>query len=222
MLACVANREQFPRLGPAVTTLARQDGRPSARRQQAAPDPPGSVWLASISARTDSDRSRTVCLRGNDALTAGTFVDRASAQEAISGGGEDQRCEDTFQDDRSTPKLAALQYYQLSIPAPKSPSGSSPLVEKGKAVSQHRALSAISTFRPVHRPAPTAFRRELGIDFSRPIVHPHSTPGAAGPFCSAIKGGFYPTAVPTPLRVNHYDTTSSSSSPRTRIALAIT
>ncbi|MCI0541293.1 MAG: hypothetical protein L0Z50_39335 [Verrucomicrobiales bacterium] len=115
--------------------------------------------------------------------------------------------------DLITPKLAALQLYQLSIPAPKPPAGSfSPdAAEHGRSLFSGKAQCATCHVPPIytepgwnmHTPA------EIGIDdfqSSRSPDKRYRTTPLGGLFTRA-KGGFYHDGRFTTLRevVDHYD-----------------
>jgi cytochrome c peroxidase len=116
--------------------------------------------------------------------------------------------------DRSTGKLAALHYYQLSIPAPKAPAGSFNAAgfERGKAVFAGHGGCARCHVPPlftepghnVHAPS------EIGVDAfqaDRSPTHAYRTAPLAG-LWSHQKGGFYHDGRFATLMdvVNHYDT----------------
>jgi hypothetical protein len=70
--------------------------------------------------------------------------------------------------DLITPKLAALQYYQLSIPAPEPPKGSfDPIAAaRGKTVFEGKAKCATCHVPPLYTEPgwPMHAAREIGID----------------------------------------------------------
>jgi hypothetical protein len=115
--------------------------------------------------------------------------------------------------DRVTPKLAALHFYQLSIPAPKAPAGSydEAAFERGKAVFNGAAKCATCHVPPLftepgrnlHAPS------EIGIDSfqaDRSPTHMYRTAPLAGLWAHQ-KGGFYHDGrfATLPDVVNHYD-----------------
>jgi hypothetical protein len=116
------------------------------------------------------------------------------------------------EEDRTTSKLAALHYYQLSIPAPKAPPGSfnQANAERGRALFDGKAGCARCHVPPLftepghnlHTPA------EVGIDAfqaDRSPTHMYRTAPLAG-LWSHQKGGFYHDGrFPTLMDVvNHY------------------
>jgi hypothetical protein len=115
--------------------------------------------------------------------------------------------------DRVTAKLAALHFYQLSIPAPKAPAGSydKAAFERGKAIFEGTAKCATCHVPPLytepghnlHTPS------EIGIDSfqaDRSPTHMYRTAPLAG-LWSHQKGGFYHDGRFATLTdvVNHYD-----------------
>lgn len=115
--------------------------------------------------------------------------------------------------DRVTPKLAALHFYQLSLPAPKAPAGSydEAAFERGKIVFNGVAKCATCHVPPLftepgrnlHAPA------EIGIDSfqaDRSPTHMYRTAPLAGLWAHQ-KGGFYHDGrfATLPDVVNHYD-----------------
>ena len=117
--------------------------------------------------------------------------------------------------DLITPKLAALHFYQLAIPAPKAPEGSFDEVaaERGKAIFNGKAQCATCHVPPIftepgwntHTPA------EIGIDDFQANRGPdkrYRTTPLAG-LWSRQKGGFYHDGrFPTlGAVVDHYNTT---------------
>jgi CxxC motif-containing protein (DUF1111 family) len=115
--------------------------------------------------------------------------------------------------DRVTPKLAALHFYQLSLPAPKAPAGSydEAAFERGKAVFNGAAKCAACHVPPLftepgrnlHAPS------EIGIDSyqaDRSPTHMYRTAPLAGLWAHQ-KGGFYHDGRFATLLdvVNHYD-----------------
>ena len=115
--------------------------------------------------------------------------------------------------DRVTPKLAALHFYQLSLPAPKAPAGSYDEVafERGKAIFNGAGKCAACHVPPLftepghnlHAPS------EIGIDSfqaDRSPTHMYRTAPLAGLWAHQ-KGGFYHDGrfATLPEVVNHYD-----------------
>jgi len=115
--------------------------------------------------------------------------------------------------DRVTPKLAALHFYQLSIPAPAAPAGSynKAAFERGKALFNGAAKCATCHVPPLftepgnnlHAPS------EVGVDSfqaDRSPTHMYRTAPLAG-LWTHQKGGFYHDGRFTSLLdvVNHYD-----------------
>jgi len=116
--------------------------------------------------------------------------------------------------DRTTARLAALHFYQLSIPAPKAPSGSynQAAFERGKGLFNGTAKCATCHVPPLftepgnnlHAP------NEIGIDAfqaDRSPTHMYRTAPLAG-LWTHEKGGFYHDGRFATLVdvVNHYDT----------------
>jgi hypothetical protein len=115
--------------------------------------------------------------------------------------------------DRVTAKLAALHFYQLSIPAPKAPAGSydTAAFERGKAIFEGTAKCATCHVPPLftepghnlHAPS------EIGIDSFQADRSPtkmYRTAPLAGLWAHQ-KGGFYHDGrfATLPDVVNHYD-----------------
>jgi hypothetical protein len=115
--------------------------------------------------------------------------------------------------DRLTSKLAALHFYQLSIPAPKAPAGSynSTAFERGKTLFDGAARCATCHVPPLftepgnnlHAPS------EIGVDSfqaDRSPTHMYRTAPLAG-LWTHQKGGFYHDGRFSTLLdvVNHYD-----------------
>ena len=99
--------------------------------------------------------------------------------------------------DRVTAKLAALQYYQLSIPAPTPPKGSfdAAAAERGKALFDGKAGCATCHVPPLFSEPgwPMHTAQEIGIDAFQADRSPDSryrTTPLKGLFARA-KGGFY-------------------------------
>jgi hypothetical protein len=116
--------------------------------------------------------------------------------------------------DKSTAKLAALHFYQLSIPAPKPPAGSynQAAFERGRVVFNGKARCANCHIPPLftepgnnlHAPS------EIGVDTfqaDRSPTHMYRTAPLAG-LWTHQKGGFYHDGRFATLLdvVNHYDT----------------
>lgn len=115
--------------------------------------------------------------------------------------------------DRVTPKLAALHFYQLSIPAPKAPAGSydEAAFERGKAVFNGQGQCAKCHVPPLftepghnlHTP------EEMGIDAfqaDRSPTHMYRTAPLAGLWAHQKGGFFHDGRFATLLDVvNHYD-----------------
>jgi CxxC motif-containing protein (DUF1111 family) len=115
--------------------------------------------------------------------------------------------------DRLTSKLAALHFYQLSLPAPKAPAGSynKAAFERGKAVFDGAGKCATCHVPPLftepgnnlHAPS------EIGVDSfqaDRSPTHMYRTAPLAG-LWSHQKGGFYHDGRFATLSdvVDHYD-----------------
>src|SRR6476469_7758596 len=116
--------------------------------------------------------------------------------------------------DRVTPKLAALHFYQLALPAPKAPAGSYDKVafERGKTVFNGAGQCATCHVPPLytepghnmHTPS------EIGIDSfqaDRSPTHMYRTAPLAGLWAHQKGGFFHDGRFATLLDVvNHYDT----------------
>jgi hypothetical protein len=116
--------------------------------------------------------------------------------------------------DRVTPKLAALHFYQLALPAPKAPAGSYDKVafERGKTVFNGAGQCATCHVPPLytepghnmHTPS------EIGIDSfqaDRSPTHMYRTAPLAGLWAHQEGGFFHDGRFATLLDVvNHYDT----------------
>jgi hypothetical protein len=152
---------------------------------------------------------------GTEMHGAATFFDgRLSDKDqypvsAKSGAGNTRNAPD-----RTTARLAALHFYQLSIPAPKAPSGSydQAAFERGKALFNGAARCATCHVPPLftepghnlHAP------NEIGIDAfqaDRSPTHMYRTAPLAG-LWTHEKGGFYHDGRFATLAdvVNHYNT----------------
>jgi hypothetical protein len=145
---------------------------------------------------------------------SGTFVDQRLAdarQFPVSARSGSSNTRGT--PDRITPKLAALHFYQLAIPAPTPPSGSfdAAAAGRGKEVFDGKAKCASCHVPPLftepgqnlHTPA------EMGVDSfqaDRSPTHMYRTAPLAG-LWSHQKGGFYHDGRFASLRdvVDHYD-----------------
>ncbi len=115
--------------------------------------------------------------------------------------------------DRTTGKLAALHFYQLSIPAPKAPAGSydAAAFERGKALFAGQAQCATCHVPPLYtEPGHNLHTpEEIGIDSfqaDRSPTHMYRTAPLAG-LWTHQKGGFYHDGRFASLMevVNHYD-----------------
>jgi len=100
-------------------------------------------------------------------------------------------------DDQITSKLAALQFYQLAIPAPKAPEGSydKAQVERGKALFAGKANCASCHVPPLYTEPGSSLHtpEEIGIDdfqSSRSPTKKYRTTPLRG-LWSHQKGGFY-------------------------------
>ena len=146
---------------------------------------------------------------------AGTFFDaRLNDKEqypvaAKSGSGNTRGTPD-----RITSKLAALHFYQLSIPAPKAPAGSydKAAFERGRAVFNGPAKCATCHVPPLYTEPGENLHTpdEIGIDSfqaDRSPTHKYRTAPLAG-LWTHQKGGFYHDGRFATLSdvVNHYDT----------------
>ena len=116
--------------------------------------------------------------------------------------------------DKTTSKLAALQFYQLSLPAPKAPAGSydKAAFERGKAIFNGQGKCATCHVPPLYtEPGHNLHASsEMGIDSfqaDRSPTHMYRTAPLAG-LWTHQKGGFYHDGrFATLLDVaNHYDT----------------
>jgi len=146
---------------------------------------------------------------------AGTFFDaRLNDKEqypvaAKSGSGNTRGTPD-----RITSKLAALHFYQLSIPAPKAPAGSyhKAAFERGRAAFNGPAKCATCHVPPLYTEPGENLHTpdEIGIDSfqaDRSPTHKYRTAPLAG-LWTHQKGGFYHDGRFATLSdvVNHYDT----------------
>jgi hypothetical protein len=128
---------------------------------------------------------------------------------AKSGSGETRNTPD-----KTTAKLGALHFYQLSIPAPKAPAGSYDKVafERGKAIFDGPAKCATCHVPPLYtEPGHNLHTpEEIGIDSfqaDRSPTHMYRTAPLAGLWAHQ-KGGFYHDGrfATLPDVVSHYDT----------------
>jgi hypothetical protein len=115
--------------------------------------------------------------------------------------------------DRVTPKLAALHFYQLSIPAPKAPAGSydQAAFDRGKAIFEGTAKCATCHVPPLYTEpgrnlhAPS----EIGIDSfqaDRSPTRMYRTAPLAGLWTHQTGGFYHDGRFATLLDVvNHYD-----------------
>jgi len=117
--------------------------------------------------------------------------------------------------DKSTSKLPGLQFYQLSIPAPKAPAGSFNVAafEKGKAVFNEKGKCASCHVPPLFTEPGNGLHaaKEIGVDSftaDRSPTHAYRTAPLGG-LWSHQKGGFYHDGRFATLAdvVNHYDAT---------------
>src|SRR5512143_3964731 len=145
---------------------------------------------------------------------SGTFFDARLADQAqFPVAAKTRSWETRGVPDRLTAKLAALHYYQLSIPAPKAKAGSfdGPGAERGRGLFAGKAKCATCHVPPLytepgnnlHAPA------EMGVDAfqaDRSPTHMYRTAPLAGLWAHQ-KGGFYHDGRFAKLLdvVNHYD-----------------
>jgi CxxC motif-containing protein (DUF1111 family) len=117
--------------------------------------------------------------------------------------------------DKSTAKLSGLQFYQLSIPAPKAPAGSfnQAAFDKGKVVFNEKGKCASCHVPPLFTEPGNGLHaaKEIGVDSftaDRSPTHAYRTAPLAG-LWSHQKGGFYHDGRFATLAdvVNHYDAT---------------
>jgi len=146
---------------------------------------------------------------------SGTFFDaRLNDKDQYPVAAKDGAGNTRSRSDKLTSKLAALHFYQLSIPAPKPPAGSydTAAFARGKALFDGTAKCATCHVPPLftepgnnlHTPA------EIGVDSfqaDRSPTHMYRTAPLAG-LWSHQKGGFYHDGRFATLLdvVNHYDT----------------
>ena len=116
--------------------------------------------------------------------------------------------------DKTTAKLAALHFYQLSIPAPKAPAGSfdKAAFERGKTVFNGSAKCATCHVPPLYSEPGNNLHApgEIGIDAfqaDRSPTHMYRTSPLAGLWTHQKGGFFHDGRFATLLDVvNHYDT----------------
>ena len=116
--------------------------------------------------------------------------------------------------DKTTAKLAALHFYQLSIPAPKAPAGSfdKTAFERGKTVFNGSAKCATCHVPPLYSEPGNNLHApgEIGIDAfqaDRSPTHMYRTSPLAGLWTHQKGGFFHDGRFATLLDVvNHYDT----------------
>ena len=116
--------------------------------------------------------------------------------------------------DKATAKLAALHFYQLSIPAPKAPAGSydRAAFERGKTVFNGPAKCATCHVPPLYSEPGNNLHApsEIGIDAfqaDRSPTHMYRTSPLAGLWTHQKGGFFHDGRFATLLDVvNHYDT----------------
>jgi cytochrome c peroxidase len=113
--------------------------------------------------------------------------------------------------DLITPKLAALHFYQLAIPAPANPSVESSAIENGKAVFDGKAKCATCHVSPIFTEPGWNMHTasEIGIDdfqANRAPDRRYRTAPLKGLWAHQ-KGGFYHDGRFATLQdvVNHYD-----------------
>jgi hypothetical protein len=127
----------------------------------------------------------------------GTFIDRRLGADQFPLVGKTGFANKRSNPDLVTSKLAALHYYQLSIPAPKPPQGSfdETAAKRGEAVFNGKAKCATCHVPPLFSEPgwPMHTAEEIGIDdfqASRAPDKMYRTTPLAGLFTRA-KGGFY-------------------------------
>jgi cytochrome c peroxidase len=116
--------------------------------------------------------------------------------------------------DKTTDKLAALHFYQLSIPAPKAPAGSfdKAAFERGKTVFNGPAKCSTCHVPPLYSEPGNNLHApgEIGIDAfqaDRSPTHMYRTSPLAGLWTHQKGGFFHDGRFATLLDVvNHYDT----------------
>jgi cytochrome c peroxidase len=114
--------------------------------------------------------------------------------------------------DKATAKLAALHFYQLSIPAPKASAYDKVAFEPGKTIFNGRAKCATCDVPPLYTDPGQNLHApgEIGIDSfqaDRSPTHMYGTAPLAGLWTHKM-GGFYHDGRFATLRdvVSHYDT----------------
>jgi cytochrome c peroxidase len=127
----------------------------------------------------------------------GTFVDRRLGVQKFPLVDKTGFANKRSKPDLVTSKLAALHYYQLSIPAPKPPKGSfdEQAAKRGEAVFNGQAKCATCHVPPLFSEPgwPMHTAEEIGIDDFQASRSPdgmYRTTPLAGLFTRA-KGGFY-------------------------------
>ena len=135
---------------------------------------------------------------GTEMHGAATFIDaRLNNKDQYPVSAKSNSANTRNTPDKTTPKLAALHFYQLSIPAPKAPAGSydKAAFERGKAVFNGSGKCATCHVPPLytepgfnmHEPS------EIGIDSfqaDRSPTHMYRTAPLAG-LWTHQKGGFF-------------------------------
>jgi hypothetical protein len=145
---------------------------------------------------------------------SGTFFDaRLSNKEQFPVSAKSGSHDTRGTPDKTTAKLPALHYYQLSIPAPQAPSGSyNPAAsDHGKAIFNGKAKCASCHVPPLYTEPGNNLHApsEIGVDAfqaDRSPTHMYRTAPLAG-LWSHQKGGFYHDGRFAALLdvVNHYD-----------------
>lgn len=146
---------------------------------------------------------------------SGTFVDaRLNNPEQFPVAAKSGSANTRGTPDVLTSKLAALHYYQLSIPAPKAPAGSynHAAFERGKTIFNDKAKCASCHVPPLYTEPGNNLHApdEIGVDAfqaDRSPTHMYRTAPLAGLWAHQ-KGGFYHDGRFATLLdvVNHYDT----------------
>jgi hypothetical protein len=145
---------------------------------------------------------------------AGTFVDaRLNDKDQFPVAAKSHSGDTRATPDKLTSKLAALHFYQLSIPAPKAPAGSydHAAFERGKALFNGSAKCATCHIPPLYTEPGNNLHApsEIGVDSfqaDRSPTHKYRTAPLAG-LWTHQKGGFYHDGRFATLHdvVNHYD-----------------
>jgi len=145
---------------------------------------------------------------------AGTFVDaRFNDKDQFPVAAKSHSGDTRSTPDRLTSKLAALHFYQLSIPAPQAPAGSydRAAFERGKALFNSSAKCATCHIPPLYTEPGNNLHdpSEIGVDSfqaDRSPTHKYRTAPLAG-LWTHQKGGFYHDGRFATLHdvVNHYD-----------------